>query len=1161
MGRPTSARIDEDMYTDLHGVYADTMDLQDAEKPSAASHAPHTAHNGLAPHQAASLHHVAEERHSEERSLADAWNASATNDDAAETHEISVHEHDDQVAVADGNNRELDDGEMVDSDGDMDDDMADRISSSPSIDDGTLNLLDSSPLYHPFWPPRSSSREAQTPPSSPTSTDFISPVFHIHEQISQKKAVTRDEASEVYFPSTSKHHHPLGRYVDSGPGFEDQGNDNYWDYAEDVPTRWQSFAPLDVIESDSETLAIPSSESQGIELDAGQTLHLRSLMDRPLPPLPESPSLASIGSMSLSNFLLPIDDPFLDGPPSPNESLSSRETVSSESDAYDRDAYTTNDLDTIDDDANDNFFELRSRFVESGCSDVYLHRTEDIDFDLVYALHTFVATVEGQANATKGDTMVLLDDTNSYWWLVRVVKDNSIGYLPAEHIETPTERLARLNKHRNIDLSATMLGDQSEKSRNPLKMAIRRRNAKTVQFAPPTYVEASDYEYSDEEGEESNITNPYADMDQNSKEQQEGTHEGESEEESGQRAAVEAKTPTHIKRNSFDREQAAMAAAAAAEGRSADDEPPISSMLVDKTEAAPLKGRTKNSTRDSFLKDDNLETRKITLTPGLLREDSASIKSGSTESSRGPSMEMLVKQISPAENSPRKDGKDKKKEGKKGGMLSGLFKSKKKDKKAKEEAAEQAEARKASNESSRNESPKPSSVTSIDNSPIDKTASIESSVDTRQPAPQMRLQQQNAQDVNATSIPISGTSFLAELPGSEVAHEMATPGEERDGALAPITNILRSASSGGNVEKPKKAKRSKRRFELDDFDSPAVERNDPLEKSCESTYMHGTELIHIPVMGEGQEDEYDDDTADTDEDDEEPRKVNTLPSSLLGPTSSESESIHRIITPDSQTSVTPQSTLQPHHTALSNDRRSLVSPADESFLEPDSDATPIASRSPQLPGSYPISEPSSSTSNLTTPRALSPLSQSYDHGPVSPLYEPHSLSSALNTPSSPTVPRSLPSPTAPTNTLSSEQGGLHANENNARTPSPLDTTRATLQARSNSTPSLTTTPISTNTPITASSNTNAQPWSDAQLRAWLDDGSEVRDLLTLVRGAGGGNGANGNQAKNASVPAVSPDHPLMKGLFVEPRKGVTDMMGQLDVLLSEFLGRRGVVLG
>jgi hypothetical protein len=56
-----------------------------------------------------------------------------------------------------------------------------------------------------------------------------------------------------------------------------------------------------------------------------------------------------------------------------------------------------------------------------------LHRVEDIDFEFVYALHNFVATVDGQANAAKGDTMVLLDDSNSYWWLVRIVKDGSIG--------------------------------------------------------------------------------------------------------------------------------------------------------------------------------------------------------------------------------------------------------------------------------------------------------------------------------------------------------------------------------------------------------------------------------------------------------------------------------------------------------------------------------------------------------------------------------------------------------------------------------------------------------------------------------------------------------------------------------------------------------------
>ena len=78
---------------------------------------------------------------------------------------------------------------------------------------------------------------------------------------------------------------------------------------------------------------------------------------------------------------------------------------------------------------------------------------ESIDFDMVYAFHSFAATVEGQANVVKGDSLYLMDDTNSYWWLVRVLKTQEVGYIPAENIETPFERLARLNKHRNVDVS------------------------------------------------------------------------------------------------------------------------------------------------------------------------------------------------------------------------------------------------------------------------------------------------------------------------------------------------------------------------------------------------------------------------------------------------------------------------------------------------------------------------------------------------------------------------------------------------------------------------------------------------------------------------------------------------------------------------------------
>ena len=73
--------------------------------------------------------------------------------------------------------------------------------------------------------------------------------------------------------------------------------------------------------------------------------------------------------------------------------------------------------------------------------------------------------------------------------------------------------MARLNKHRNQDvcrsdypiveganrispkLSTMILQDHEEDKKgslNPLKKAMRRRNVKTVQFAPPSYVEPSD---------------------------------------------------------------------------------------------------------------------------------------------------------------------------------------------------------------------------------------------------------------------------------------------------------------------------------------------------------------------------------------------------------------------------------------------------------------------------------------------------------------------------------------------------------------------------------------------------------------------------------------------------------------------------------------------
>lgn len=119
----------------------------------------------------------------------------------------------------------------------------------------------------------------------------------------------------------------------------------------------------------------------------------------------------------------------------------------------------------------------------------------------------------------KGDSLLLLDDANSYWWLVRVLKTEDVGYIPAENVETPYERLARLNKHRNIDIAAptelekstnpsqpresklkTLIGWTRRTSRGSLDSEeIENREGRRVIFAPPTYVDHPGVTWSSDE--------------------------------------------------------------------------------------------------------------------------------------------------------------------------------------------------------------------------------------------------------------------------------------------------------------------------------------------------------------------------------------------------------------------------------------------------------------------------------------------------------------------------------------------------------------------------------------------------------------------------------------------------------------------------------------
>lgn len=216
-----------------------------------------------------------------------------------------------------------------------------------------------------------------------------------------------------------------------------------------------------------------------------------------------------------------------------------------------------------------------------------------------------------------------------------------------------------------------MLGDQQEKSKATFKTAIRRRK-KTVTFAAPTYVDYSDIEYSTDEEDQEEIFARQQQAAQQAKEQAANAESGPQEEDASEveddsarvqplkmRASKDAKEPDATKQ-----EQAA--ADVDQPRRSSDD------MLDGGIDGV---SRSRNGTlrnTDSFFKDDSVETKKITLTPNLLRDDSAPRESSESKELRPrPSLDKVLKEDPPAGGA--KDDKKKKEKDKKPSAIRNFF--------------------------------------------------------------------------------------------------------------------------------------------------------------------------------------------------------------------------------------------------------------------------------------------------------------------------------------------------------------------------------------------------------------------------------------------------------------------------------------------------------
>lgn len=402
-----------------------------------------------------------------------------------------------------------------------------------------------------------------------------------------------------------------------------------------------------------------------------------------------------------------------------------------------------------------------------------------------------------------------------------------------------------------------MLGDNPEKSKNPLKKAMKRRNQKTVQFAPPTYYEPSEYDGSDDDEDEVD-TSELVESDNSA--HAEDSHKVEQ----AEVAATTTAGPLAIMTDAHEPRQLTNSIKRITSNESMNDDRLISPEKTRASENALTNGDSDTSSNmsrkgnvrntDSFFKDDSAETKKISLTPRLLRGDSDSNAiQEQHDLNQRPSLETFDKLLGPDEKGSKEDKKKKEKKG----MLRGLFGRKEKGPKG-GAASDTDEPAKVSDESLRFS---PQSKDSLE-SASSRTESIgpERRPSKLQKTPPPLLSPKNSPvegraaftnngpilppEQNAPSAPIGpaplppisrpaenqprGAPPLTLTTAGSVSRETranitASPVEKKS-MFAPITNVLRSTPSTSHIEdatvsKPAYAKVAKNRFAIDDGES------------------------------------------------------------------------------------------------------------------------------------------------------------------------------------------------------------------------------------------------------------------------------------------------------------------------------------------------------
>lgn len=224
--------------------YPDTIDLQDRDAPSAKDHpraALPTSNGSLAPHQAETIREVAAETAEENargpagalRSGGDPYadhsgagvnklNGQTGPSDGA-TNNMQAAQARDTLAIAQnggGSGTDVDDSDLSgDGDDGMDDDMMDKISSSPSIEDGASP---SSPA--PVWPRRLDSLHSAPSAFTMTINDARASLPCPEQAEVLKPQTPPKRGGKAVLDSPRRHHHlPAGGFnIQDRPNSDDE---------------------------------------------------------------------------------------------------------------------------------------------------------------------------------------------------------------------------------------------------------------------------------------------------------------------------------------------------------------------------------------------------------------------------------------------------------------------------------------------------------------------------------------------------------------------------------------------------------------------------------------------------------------------------------------------------------------------------------------------------------------------------------------------------------------------------------------------------------------------------------------------------------------------------------------------------------------------------